>query len=167
MISGYGGPVIPWWAGGIVSLVVLGAGTVGLSRLAQRPIPELLMKTEACDPTPEFKVVMDPYQALKQVGDGWTWLAQGYIQMHPCQGGTLYISGHGNHVGDDWPMLLASLDAEGLGIWKFDRQRELTIPIAHGGKLTVAFLNAYYNADTPPIQRREVYLDTVRFVPAR
>ncbi|WP_412030347.1 hypothetical protein [Deinococcus yunweiensis] len=159
----YHGQVVIQRKDSVLSVIALSAGVLALSSLTMPPVPQLLMMSEKCDPTPEFKVVMDPYGGIKRANEGWTWLSQGYIEMHPCYGGILKISGYGNYVGDDWPNLIASLDEKGLGSWVFDKYKTLVISIPQGGRISLAFLNAYYKADTHPIQRRELYLDYIAF----
>lgn len=86
--------------------------------------------------------------------------------MHPCQGGTLTVSGYGVEAGGDWPLLIASLDMEGLGNWRFDQKRDLTVDVPHGGRLTLAFMNAFYGRDYQGvILQRQLYLTEVRFTP--
>lgn len=150
----------------LVGLALVGGVTTLVSRSAvQITVPELQIPTEACDPQPAWQVREDPYEAVRPTGQGWTWLAQGYIEMRPCQGGALTISGYGVEAGGDWPVLIAGLDTEGLGSWTFDQEHSLKLPIPHGGRLILAFQNAYYNAEQRPIQRRELHLREVRWTP--
>lgn len=150
----------------LVGLASVGSVTALVSKSAQRiTVPELHLVTEACDPSPAFKVVEDPYDSIKATTRGWTWRAQGYIEMHPCQGGTLTLNGYGVEAGGGWPVLIAGLDTEGLGSWIFDQERNLTLTVPYGGRLILAFNNAYYNAENRPIQQRQLHLTKVRFTP--
>lgn len=150
----------------LVGVNLVGGAAALVSWSAQKIIvPELQLQAEACDPMPEWQVIEDFYKAIKPLPGGWTWKAQGYIGMHPCQAGTLTISGYGVEAGGDWPLLIASLDADGIGSWKFDQERNFKVDVPHGGRITLAFMNAYYNAEQRPIQQRQLYLEQVRFTP--
>lgn len=157
------------WISVLIGLGLAG-GTAAFVSWTTRPqsIPELQLAppTEACDPTPAFQILESPYDSIYPTPEGWTWKAQGYIGMQPCQGGILTISGYGVEAGGDWPLLIASLDMEGLGNWKFDQKRDLTVDVPHGGRLTLAFMNAFYGRDDQGvILQRQLYLERVRFTP--
>ncbi|CAM4361725.1 hypothetical protein [Deinococcus marmoris] len=145
--------------------LVIGVAALVARSAQQITAPELQLAPEACDLQPTWNIMDDPYNTIRKTERGWDWLSQGYIEMHPCGGGTLVMSGYGVEAGSDWPLLIASLDLEGLGSWKFDRQRSLRVKVPHGGRLSLAFLNNYYSAEQRPIQRRDLHLQEVRWTP--
>ncbi|MDV6376026.1 hypothetical protein [Deinococcus arenicola] len=155
------------WVSGLVGLALAGsvAGYVSWQAAKSPQTPEIVYAAPPCDPAPAFRVVEDPFDTIKPTAGGWEWGSQGVIEMRPCTGGTMTISGYGVGAGGDWPLLIASLGREGLGNWTFKSQRDLTVKVPHGGAVTLAFMNAYYDASQRPIQRRELHLHEVRFTP--
>ena len=133
------------WGGVLLACIFLANRAALLSTQTVRP---QVKETVACQDSPVFSTLYEKEPGgVARTAGGFRLASDAIIETVVCQPGQLRLQVRGEEGGGAWPILEVSVNSVPLLKTAVSSSRILEIPVPEKGRLTVAFLNDYYQAD--------------------